>query len=84
LEVALAYLDTDHIVSSLEHFMESYADEEWSDSGRHQGQLPTRTKLAVQCADERSRHKEDSMLDIGSDPAINLEIAMMECSAYAH
>jgi hypothetical protein len=35
LEMALAYLDTDHIVSSLEHFMGSYADENWSDSGHH-------------------------------------------------
>lgn len=35
LEMALAYLDTDHIVSSLEHFMGSYSDENWSDSGHH-------------------------------------------------
>lgn len=35
LESALAYLDTDHIVSSLEHFMGSYSDENWSDAGHH-------------------------------------------------
>lgn len=35
LEMALAYLGTDHIVSSLEHFMGSYTDDNWSDSGHH-------------------------------------------------
>ncbi|VVN21233.1 hypothetical protein PS639_05958 [Pseudomonas fluorescens] len=35
LEAALAHLDADHIVSSLEHFMGSYADENWSESGHH-------------------------------------------------
>ncbi len=35
LESALAHLDTDHIVSSLEHFMGSYSDENWSDAGHH-------------------------------------------------
>ncbi|GFZ74781.1 hypothetical protein ALO70_200149 [Pseudomonas amygdali pv. eriobotryae] len=35
LEMALAYLDTDHIVSSLEHFMGSYTDDNWSDSSHH-------------------------------------------------
>lgn len=35
LEMALAYLDTDHIVSSLEHFMGSYTDDNWRDSGHH-------------------------------------------------
>lgn len=35
LEMAFAELDTDHIVSSLEHFMGSYSDDDWSDSGHH-------------------------------------------------
>lgn len=35
LEAVLAYLDTDHIINSLEHFMGSYADENWSDAGNH-------------------------------------------------
>lgn len=39
LEMAFAELDTDHIISSLEHFMESYADDDWSDSGHHDFQL---------------------------------------------
>jgi len=35
LEAALAYLDTDNIVSELEMFLASYSDENWSDSGHH-------------------------------------------------
>jgi len=35
LEAALADLDTDHIVTSLGHFMGSYGDDDWSDSGHH-------------------------------------------------
>ena len=35
LESALAHLDTDNIVNDLEHFMGSYADEDWSDAGHH-------------------------------------------------
>ncbi|SOS36182.1 hypothetical protein CFBP6411_04825 [Pseudomonas syringae group genomosp. 3] len=35
LEAALAYLDTDNIVSDLEMFLASYTDENWSDAGHH-------------------------------------------------
>lgn len=35
MEMAFAELDTDNIISSLEHFMGSYADDDWSDSGHH-------------------------------------------------
>ncbi|RRV76558.1 bacteriophage abortive infection AbiH family protein [Stutzerimonas stutzeri] len=35
LELALAYLDTDSVVSDLEGFLASYSDENWSDAGHH-------------------------------------------------
>ncbi|MDO7929072.1 bacteriophage abortive infection AbiH family protein [Pseudomonas sp. KFB-139] len=35
LEMAFTELDTDHIVSSLEYLMGSYADDDWSESGHH-------------------------------------------------
>ena len=35
LELALAKIDVDNIVTDLEHFMPSYGAEDWSDSGHH-------------------------------------------------
>ncbi|RDL16215.1 bacteriophage abortive infection AbiH family protein [Pseudomonas jessenii] len=35
LELALAYLDSDNVVSDQASFLGSYADENWSDSGHH-------------------------------------------------
>lgn len=80
LEVALAYLDTDHIVSSLEHFMGSYADDEWSDSGHHDfqyevdrvagglggtlQQLFAEWVSTIQIPDSRSAHNRLAGLDI--------------------
>lgn len=82
LEVALAYLDTDHIVSSLEHFMGSYADEEWSDSGHHDfqyevdrvagglggtlHQLFAEWVSTIQIPDGRSVHNRLAGLDINA------------------
>lgn len=82
LEVALAYLDTDHIVGSLEHFMGSYADEEWSDSGHHDfqyevdrvagglggtlHQLFAEWVSTIQIPDARSAHNRLAGLDINA------------------
>jgi hypothetical protein len=82
LEVALAYLDTDHIVSSFEHFMGSYADEEWSDSGHHDvqyevdrvagglggtlQQLFAEWVRTIQIPDARSAHNRLAGLDINA------------------
>jgi hypothetical protein len=82
LEVALGYLDTDHIVSSLEHFMGSYADEEWSDSGHHDfqyevdrvagglgrtlHQLFAEWVSTIQIPDARSAHNRLTGLDINA------------------
>jgi hypothetical protein len=82
LEVALAYLDTEHIVSSLEHFMGSYADEEWSDSGHHDfqyevdrvagglggtlHQLFAEWVSTIQIPDARSAHNLLAGLDINA------------------
>ncbi|MBK5516696.1 bacteriophage abortive infection AbiH family protein [Pseudomonas sp. TH10] len=82
LEVALAYLDTDHIVSSLEHFMGSYAEEEWSDSGHHDfqyevdrvagglggtlHQLFAEWVNTIQIPDARSAHNRLAGLDINA------------------
>jgi hypothetical protein len=35
LEIALASLDVDNIISDLEHFMPSYGADDWSDAGHH-------------------------------------------------
>lgn len=35
LELALASLDVDNIISDLEHFMPSYGADDWSDAGHH-------------------------------------------------
>lgn len=80
--MALAYLDTDHIVSSLEHFMGSYADEEWSDSGHHDfqyevdrvagglggtlHQLFAEWVSTIQIPDARSAHNRLAGLDINA------------------
>lgn len=82
LEVALAYLDTDHIVDSLEHFMGSDADEEWSDSGHHDfqyevdrvagglggtlHQLFAEWVSTIQIPDARSAHNRLAGLDINA------------------
>ncbi|ABK06962.1 MULTISPECIES: bacteriophage abortive infection AbiH family protein [Burkholderia cepacia complex] len=35
LEAAFAEIDVDHVIESLGHFMGSYGDDDWSDSGHH-------------------------------------------------
>jgi hypothetical protein len=35
LEAAFAAIDVDHVIESLGHFMGSYGDDDWSDSGHH-------------------------------------------------
>lgn len=35
LEAAFAEIDVDHVIGSLAHFMGSYGDDDWSDSGHH-------------------------------------------------
>lgn len=35
LEAAFAKIDVDHVIESLGHFMGSYGDDDWSDSGHH-------------------------------------------------
>lgn len=58
LELALAELDAGMLVDNLGHFMESYGDEDWSDSGHHDFQYEVGNVVERLSTGLRSRFAE--------------------------